>query len=275
MPWVRFDDQFPIHRKVKGLSDSAFRLHAEAIFWCARNLTDGFVPAEDLPELATARRPLKLVPELVSRGSWHQAAEVCDSETCPAHPKHRPDAHRDGWYIHDYFDYQPSKQKVQRERKAKLERQQRWRERKSGRPVDNRSDDPVDASTDASTGVRNARLGTDVDASTDASQSTSLPQDIHRSNRTSWDVRGRRSGRDASVDASRDAAPYPHPPRRKRGRVAPEPPGAPGRASPPGSPVRAVPDWCGECDERTRQVEVDGIVHRCPICHPLRDEEIS
>lgn len=48
MPWVRFDDQFPIHRKVDGLSDAAYRLHTSAIFWCARNLTDGFVSEEDL-----------------------------------------------------------------------------------------------------------------------------------------------------------------------------------------------------------------------------------
>ena len=40
---LRFDDQFPIHRKVSGLSDAAFRLHVEAIFWCDRNLTDGFI----------------------------------------------------------------------------------------------------------------------------------------------------------------------------------------------------------------------------------------
>ncbi|GAA4626686.1 hypothetical protein GCM10023196_035940 [Actinoallomurus vinaceus] len=35
------------------------------------------------------------------------------------------------------------------------------------------------------------------------------------------------------------------------------------------------PAWCGECDERTRQVEVDGVIHRCPLCHPLRNEEAS
>jgi hypothetical protein len=33
MTWVRFDDQFPIHRKMTGLSDAAFRLHVLAIFW--------------------------------------------------------------------------------------------------------------------------------------------------------------------------------------------------------------------------------------------------
>ena len=55
MPWVRFDDQYPIHRKVAGLSDTAFRLHSAAIFWCVRNGTDGFVPEEDLDLVASIR----------------------------------------------------------------------------------------------------------------------------------------------------------------------------------------------------------------------------
>lgn len=132
MPWVRFDDQFTIHRKVSGLSDPAFRLHSEAIFWCARNLTDGFVPAADLLLLATARRPLKFVPELVARGNWHEAASVCDSKKCPAHSDNRANAPADGWVIHDYFEYQPTKSRVQADRANNAERQKRFREKQAG-----------------------------------------------------------------------------------------------------------------------------------------------
>lgn len=128
MPWVRFDDQFTVHRKVSGLSDPAFRLHSEAIFWCARNLTDGFVLAADLPVLATARRPLKFVPELVSRCNWHEAASVCSSKKCPAHLDHRPESLGDGWLIHDYFEYQPTKAKALEERAKNAARQQKWRD---------------------------------------------------------------------------------------------------------------------------------------------------
>jgi hypothetical protein len=33
--------------------------------------------------------------------------------------------------------------------------------------------------------------------------------------------------------------------------------------------ARRRPDWCGRCDEETRQLDdVDGI-RRCPTCHPL------
>lgn len=121
MPWVRFDDQFPTHRKVEGLSDGAFRLHVTAIFWCARNLTDGWVPQNDLSMAAprTCNRPEKLVHQLVTRGVWHEPGHDCPD--CPAIS--------DGWVIHDYLEFQPSKADVEAERAANRERQRKWRDR--------------------------------------------------------------------------------------------------------------------------------------------------
>lgn len=111
MPWVRFDDMFPINRKVDGLTGDAFRLHVSAIFWCARNLTDGFVPESDL-ELVTARVKgvRKHAHELVERDLWIT----------------RPG----GWLINDYLEFQPSKEKVLADREAAAERQRRWREKR-------------------------------------------------------------------------------------------------------------------------------------------------
>ena len=111
MPWVRFDDTFPVHRKVDGLSDAAFRLHVSAIFWCARNLTDGVVPEEDL-DLVTARvrTPARFAAELVRRGLWDKRDQG-------------------GWIIHDYLDFQPSKDKVLAERRSNADRQAKWRDR--------------------------------------------------------------------------------------------------------------------------------------------------
>lgn len=115
MSWVRLDDQFPIHRKVDSLSDPAFRLHVSAICWCARNLTDGWVPEADLDAAAprTMKRPGRFVAELVRRGVWSTAA--------------------DGWTIHDYLDYQPSKARVEEDRKKNAERQRRFAYRKKTR----------------------------------------------------------------------------------------------------------------------------------------------
>lgn len=123
MPWVRFDDHFPLHRKVQPLSDAAYRLHSEAIHWCARNKTDGFVPAEDVSVVSTVRRPSKFIPELVKRGLWFEVEH--------------------GWEIHDYLDYQPSKAKVEREQQQKADRQARWKESKN-----KRGDASLDASKD-------------------------------------------------------------------------------------------------------------------------------
>ena len=105
MSWVRFDDQYPIHRKVAGLTDAAFRLHSSAVFWCARNGTDGFVPEEDLDQVcAQVRDPARFAAECVKRRAWHIADHGCLSANCPPS---RTDA---GWVIHDYLEYQPTKE---------------------------------------------------------------------------------------------------------------------------------------------------------------------
>jgi hypothetical protein len=132
MPWVRFDDQFPIHRKVDGLSDAAYRLHTSAIFWCARNLTDGFVSEDDLDGVtARVRTPARFASECVKRGTWHEARFDCPSPKCAA------PVDADGWVIHDYMEYQPSREQVLADRKKAAERQARWREAKAGKPGSN------------------------------------------------------------------------------------------------------------------------------------------
>jgi len=234
MPWVRFDDQFPIHRKVDGLSDAAYRLHTSAIFWCARNLTDGFVSDEDLDGVtARVRTPARFAAECVKRGAWHEAREPCDSASCP------PPVDKDGWRIHDYLEYQPSKAQVIRDREAAARRQANWRARRADRPVDN----PESRVSTAPAGNR----------------------------RRSQDFRnGVSNGVSNGVT---NATPYPPRPEGKRGVNAPE--RASGRASPPGPPAPASPrpPWCGQCDELTRQTGDPDSPGRCKNCHPLVIQE--
>lgn len=129
MPWVRFDDQYPIHRKVDGLSDAAFRLHTSAIFWSARNLTDGSVTREDLDGVsARVRTPERFAAECTKRGVWHLGDEDCPSEKCPANGQ----GSSDDWIIHDYWDFQPSKAQVMRDRAAAARRQASWRAAHNG-----------------------------------------------------------------------------------------------------------------------------------------------
>lgn len=104
MPIVNMDDQYPINRKVAGLSDAAFRLNTCAIFWCFRNATDGIIPAEDLRQVCPSlSKPEKAVEECTHRGTWHDARHPCDHADCPA------PVDVDGWAVHDYLEWQPSK----------------------------------------------------------------------------------------------------------------------------------------------------------------------
>lgn len=127
MPWVRFDDQYPIHRKVDGLSDAAFRLHTSAIFWSARNLTDGFVSREDLDGVsARVRTPERFAAECVKRDVWHDARWPCPSEKCPG------PVDGDGWIIHDYWEFQFTKEQVLQQREANRHRQKQYRANHNG-----------------------------------------------------------------------------------------------------------------------------------------------
>jgi len=109
------DDRFPSHRKVALLSDRAFRLHVSAICWCAENLTDGRISDRELPLVAHIRGIKATARQLQDAGLW--------------------DRLEDGWEIHDYLDYNPSREQVLIERKKNAERQERWRRRRSGKPT--------------------------------------------------------------------------------------------------------------------------------------------
>jgi hypothetical protein len=112
MSWLRIDDTFDEHPKIEPLTDKAFRLHMAGLLYCSRQLTDGFVPLRVLPKLAGyAKRSLI---ELVDAGLWHP--------------------HGDGYKLHDYLDYQRSREQVLADRAAAADRQRKAREKsKSGR----------------------------------------------------------------------------------------------------------------------------------------------
>lgn len=125
MPWVKFDDQYPQHPKIGPLSDRLYRLHNTAIFWSSRHTTDGVIRAELLTQVR-AKAKAADATELVRRRLFHGADDPpCPSPLCPPPGP-------DGWVIHDYWDYQPTRAKVIRERTARASRQARWRARRAG-----------------------------------------------------------------------------------------------------------------------------------------------
>ena len=109
MGWSKFGDEFALHRKVRPLSDAAFRLHVTAIIHATRDSTNGAVDAEFIRDLPRVRGTKKIIAELVNSGVWDEV--------------------EGGWEIHDYLDYNFSADQAERHREKSRERQRRKRER--------------------------------------------------------------------------------------------------------------------------------------------------
>ena len=94
MGWAKLDDRFTEHPKVVGLSAQAVRLHVWGIVYCARNRTDGLIPAV-MPR--SWGHTAKHVGELVKGHLWEEV---------------------DGGYqVHDYLHYNPSRASIQEREK--------------------------------------------------------------------------------------------------------------------------------------------------------------
>lgn len=106
MTWIRLEDTFDQHPKTRMAGAAAIYLHVAALCYSSRCLTDGFVDAALLSGMAGFSRPQaeKHAARLVEVGLWEKAPN--------------------GYWIHDYLEYNRSKQAVQKERDAAKERMQ-------------------------------------------------------------------------------------------------------------------------------------------------------
>lgn len=105
MAWAKFDDQYPHHPKmIEGGRLEAIGLDVAGICYCNRHLTDGFVSDKALSLLfPPARNVKKLAQLLVDVGRWHR------------------DDERKGYTIHDFLEYNPSRDEVEETRQKKAE----------------------------------------------------------------------------------------------------------------------------------------------------------
>ena len=104
MPWFRLDDSFHSHPKVIAAGNEAVGLFVRCGAYAAQHSTDGFIPEQ----VALLYGTRKLADALVRAKLWRRV--------------------RGGWRMPDYLDYNPSKEAVDKERKAAAERQRRRRE---------------------------------------------------------------------------------------------------------------------------------------------------
>lgn len=101
MPWVKIDDKFPDHWKVAKAGPLAGWLFVCGLAYCNRMGTDGFIRAEVVRRLADVDEPLELAARLVDAGLW--------------------EATEDGYRVHDYLDYQPSREHSEAVSQARAE----------------------------------------------------------------------------------------------------------------------------------------------------------
>jgi hypothetical protein len=72
MAWAKIDDQFADHPKVIAAGPLAGWLYVCGLTYCARLLTDGFIPTGQVRKLADLDRAMDLAHTLVEVGMWEE-----------------------------------------------------------------------------------------------------------------------------------------------------------------------------------------------------------
>lgn len=102
MTWVKIDDSFPDHPKIKGLRDDEFRLYMTALCYSSRYLTDGVIPLNIVRTFIESRSKSPRISALVNANLWEIVA--------------------DSIVILSYSEYQFTKERIETERKLAAER---------------------------------------------------------------------------------------------------------------------------------------------------------
>lgn len=113
MAWVRIDDGMALHPKVLALSLEDRWRFVEVLLYCSRYRTDGRVSDAILTQVF--RVSDKRTTSRITRRL--HAAGLLDEDD-------------EGWTVHDYLEYQPSREADDERRRAQAERVRRFRERR-------------------------------------------------------------------------------------------------------------------------------------------------
>jgi hypothetical protein len=105
----RVDDGFPNHPKVLGLTHEAIGVWLLMGCWCARYLTDGYIPDDAVRTITNKRR---VVQDLADHNLLTRLA--------------------DGWQMVDWMQYQRTREQVETERVEARDRMRDLRKRRRG-----------------------------------------------------------------------------------------------------------------------------------------------
>lgn len=122
MSWCKIDDQYTDHPKIVDVGPLGLALHVACMCYCARYLTDGFVPEKKIPTMINLdglcdNSNAVTHALLLERLTTNNLLEKVDG----------------GYYVHDYLKYNPDGKTVKAEREANAARQKRNREKKVAR----------------------------------------------------------------------------------------------------------------------------------------------
>jgi hypothetical protein len=114
MAWFALDDGFDTHPKVRKAGNAAIGLFVRLGVHATKHLTEGHLDGTIVRDYGTAAT----IRKLITVGMLHEPGHGCPR--CP-----QPAA--DGFYIHDYLDYNKSRAQIEAAREAARKRQQRGR----------------------------------------------------------------------------------------------------------------------------------------------------
>jgi hypothetical protein len=115
MAWFALDDGFDTHPKVRKAGNAAVGLFVRLGVHATKHLTEGYLDGTIVRDYGTAAT----IRKLVTVGMLHEPGHSCSRCPQPAD---------DGYYIHDYLDYNKSRQQIEAAREAARKRQQRGRD---------------------------------------------------------------------------------------------------------------------------------------------------
>lgn len=124
MPWARLHDQANGSAKILALSNGAHRLWSSGLIYAQFNLTNGFIPVDQIATFgvrSNTRRQGRFAPA-TSTELQSFIAELCASLVPGKGPLWHPakdEAGRDGYLIHDFFDWNERREVVLAQREAK------------------------------------------------------------------------------------------------------------------------------------------------------------
>ena len=124
MSWIKLDDGWLDHPKIRAMGPVARSLWLGALSWSCEQLTDGFIPTHMLAYVGVKgdvphAEIQACLSRLVALGAWHEHGRGDECRCCQ-----RPDdaplpADGEGWVIHDFIQYQRKRSVVLAERAGK------------------------------------------------------------------------------------------------------------------------------------------------------------